>query len=261
MFLATSPIALLPFFLIGLLGSVHCVGMCGGIVGALSAAGGKRRIPIAVAGGSAALSQAAAFDDALRVVSYNAGRLASYATAGAIAGGFSAGARALGLLSVVQTAGYWLASLMLVALGLTLMNVWQGLSHIERLGRVLWRRIQPLTRHFLPMDTPLRAFALGGLWGWLPCGMVYSMLTTAMLSGSAASGAAIMLAFGAGTLPMLFSLGMFGARLQAWTRSPRVRLAAGLLVLGFGLLGLARAATGGLPLGWLEALCLTPGAH
>jgi sulfite exporter TauE/SafE len=87
--------------------------------------------------------------------------------------------------------------------------------------------------------------------------MVYSMLMSAMLSGSAGSGAAVMLAFGLGTLPALVTLGIFGNLLQAWTRRRSVRLGAGLLVLSFGLLGLARAAAG-IDIGWLAALCLTP---
>jgi sulfite exporter TauE/SafE len=87
--------------------------------------------------------------------------------------------------------------------------------------------------------------------------MVYSVLLTAMMSGSAVSGAALMLTFGAGTLPLLLSMGMLGSRLQSWTHKRPVRLIAGAFVLGFGLLGLARAANG-LSFGWLDALCVTP---
>src|SRR5690606_3175467 len=105
-----------------------------------------------------------------------------------------------------------------------------------------------------------RMLVAGALWGWLPCAMVYSVLVTAMLSGSAASGAAVMAAFGLGTLPMMMALGLAGARLRGWIGLRAVRLACGALVLGFGLLGLARAA-GGLPASWLGALCIAPGAH
>jgi sulfite exporter TauE/SafE len=101
-------------------------------------------------------------------------------------------------------------------------------------------------------------FVAGALWGWLPCAMVYSVLVTAMLSGSASRGAAVMLAFGLGTLPMMMALGLAGARLRGWLRLRAVRLACGATVLGFGLLGLARAA-GGLPASWLSALCVAPG--
>jgi sulfite exporter TauE/SafE len=248
-----SGLSLLPVFIVGLLGSVHCIGMCGGIVGALSTATARGRpFPVAVVGhaGNAAAATLT------RTLAYNAGRIASYMTAGAIAGGVAAGARALSGVAPLQAAGYWLANLMLVALGLYLLNAWRGLAQLEAAGQTLWRHVQPLTAYVLPADTAGKSFGLGMLWGWLPCGMVYSVLLTAMLTGSAASGALVMLAFGLGTLPMLLSLGMAGGALSRWSRRRPVRMGAGLLVLGFGLLGLARAA-GGAPLGWLDVLCVS----
>lgn len=258
-----SGLHLIPVFLIGLLGGVHCVGMCGGIVSALSVASANRRpipIPVAVVNGSAVMARASLVEEALRVAAYNTGRIASYATAGAIAGGLAQGVRALSILSSLQLGGYWFANVMLVALGLYLMEVWRGLARLETAGQGVWRRVQPLVRHFLPLDSAGKAFALGALWGWVPCGMVYSVLFTAMTTGSALSGAAVMTAFGLGTLPVLLTMGMAGAKLQAWTRQRKVRLVAGLIVLAFGMLGLFRAANG-LSLGWIDTLCLTPAAH
>lgn len=248
--------------MIGLLGGVHCVGMCGGIVSAFSVASNRRPFPVAVTSGSGAMAQPAVISDALRVAAYNAGRISSYAIAGAIAGGVAQGVRTLSFMSSLQIAGYWLANLMLIALGLYLMDAWRGLARLEAAGQVVWRRLQPLMKHLLPVDSTPKAFALGGLWGWVPCGMVYSVLLTAMMSGSAVSGAMVMLAFGAGTLPVLVTMGMLGTRLQVWTRKRWVRVASGLLVLAFGLLGLLRAANG-LSLGWLDAICITPppGGH
>lgn len=242
-------INLFPVFLVGLLGSVHCAGMCGGIVSAFSMAPAPvRAFPVPVATRSAPRLPA-------RVLSYNAGRIASYMMAGAIAGGLANGARTLGGLGALQAGGYWLANLMLVALGLYLMDAWRGLAHVEVIGGGLWRRLQPLGARLQPLDRPGKLFGLGMLWGWLPCGMVYSVLVTAMLSGSAASGAAVMLAFGLGTLPMLLAMGVAGARLRAAMQRRAVRIAAGLLVLGFGLLGVARAAAGGQP-HWLDLFCI-----
>lgn len=245
--------------MIGLLGGVHCVGMCGGIVSAFSVATPRRPFPIPVTNGAGTVAAPAIFDGAGRVVAYNAGRLASYAIAGGIAGGVAQSVRTLSFMSSLQISGYWLANLMLVALGLYLMDAWRGLAKLEAAGQLVWRRVQPMVKHLLPVDSMGKAFALGGLWGWVPCGMVYSVLMTAMLSGSAVSGAVVMLAFGAGTLPVLLTMGMLGTRLQAWTRRRAVRVAAGLVVLAFGLLGLARA-TSGVSLGWLDGLCLTPPA-
>lgn len=248
--------------MIGLLGGVHCVGMCGGIVSAFSVTPNRRPFPVAVTNGSGAVAQPAVLGDAMRVAAYNTGRIVSYAIAGAIAGGVAQGARTLSFVSSLQIGGYWLANLMLIALGLYLMDAWRGLARLEAVGHLVWRRLQPLMKHLLPVDNLAKAFALGGLWGWVPCGMVYSVLLTAMMSGSATSGAMVMLAFGAGTLPVLVSMGMLGSRLQIWTRRRWVRVASGLIILSFGLLGLVRAANG-LSLGWLDAICVTPapGGH
>lgn len=204
-------------FLVGLLGGTHCVGMCGGIVGALSL-GGPARWSMHLA--------------------YNAGRILSYTTAGALAGALGAAGIGLGGDAPVRIVLYLLANLMLVALGLYLLGVTRALAFTERLGQRLWLRIQPLTRRFLPARTVAQAFPLGVLWGWLPCGLVYSALATALGSASVAGGALAMLAFGAGTLPNLLAAGILLARMNEFVRRTPVRIASGLLVLGFGLYGL-----------------------
>src|SRR5450830_395869 len=241
---------LLPLFLVGLAGSVHCIGMCGGIVGALSISTSAPARPVI----AIAVARPQPQTNALRVIAYNGGRIASYMLAGAIAGSL-AGAGMLHIASL-QVAGYWLANAMLVALGLYLMGAWSGLARLEAFGNVLWRRVRPVLHHLMPMDTPIKALAVGGLWGWVPCGMVYSALLTAMLQGSALHGAAAMAAFGLGTLPTVFGMGLLGARLRSQMQHRHARIAAGLLVLGFGLLGLLRAVNG-VSLGWLDALCVT----
>lgn len=257
-------IALLPVFVIGLLGGVHCVGMCGGIVSAFSiATPGRRPFPVAVTAAAAnsparpANFLAAAADSGTRVLAFNTGRIASYGIAGALAG-LLGSVPALINLAVVQTAAYWLANAMLVALGLTLMNAWHGLARVEQVGQMIWRHVQPAIRRLLPVQHAWQALALGGLWGWVPCGMVYSVLMTALLTGSAVHGALVMLAFGLGTLPLLFSIGVAGTAMQSFLQRPRVRLLAGALVLAFGVLGLVRVGTG-LSYGWLDSVCITPG--
>jgi sulfite exporter TauE/SafE len=237
-------IALLPVFVVGLLGSVHCAGMCGGIVSALSAA----PVPVKLQAMRPRMPNA---------IAYNLGRIGSYMLAGALAGGVGQGAGSLARLPALQAGGYWMANLMLALLGLYLMDAWRGLARLEQGGQLVWRHVQPLLRRLQPFDGPGHMLAAGALWGWLPCGMVYSVLVTAMLSGSAAGGALTMLAFGLGTLPMLLGLGFAGARLRAHLRVRGVRVACGALVLGFGLLGLARAA-GGLPHSWVQTICVAP---
>ena len=209
--------AIVALFLVGLLGGTHCVGMCGGIVGALSmGTGGRWSMHLA----------------------YNAGRIVSYAAAGAAVGALGAAGMGGDEDTAVRLFLYLLANLMLVALGFYLLGVTQALAFTERLGQHLWRYLQPLTRRFLPARTPLQAFPLGLLWGWLPCGLVYSALASALGAGSAGRGALLMLAFGLGTLPNLLLAGIVLARLNEFVRKPVVRLLSGLLVLGFGIYGL-----------------------
>lgn len=210
----------LALFLIGLLGGTHCIGMCGGIVGALSMGSGSRQ---------------------LLHLAYNFGRIVSYGAAGAIAGALGGAGLALSGQLPLRIALFVAANLMLVALGLYLMGVTRALAFSERLGQRLWRRLQPLSKRFLPARTVAQAFPLGLLWGWLPCGLVYSALVTALTSGSAVRGAGLMLAFGVGTLPNLLLAGLLVTRLNEYAAKPVVRITAGMLVLSFGLWGLFQA--------------------
>lgn len=206
----------LALFLVGLLGGTHCVGMCGGIVGALSM-GVQARWSMHLA--------------------YNGGRILSYAAAGAIAGVLGAASMGLEGQVPVRLILYFVANLMLVALALYLLGVTKALAFTERAGQALWRHLQPLTRRFLPARSIAQAFPLGLLWGWLPCGLVYSALASSLTAGSAGRGALMMLAFGLGTLPNLLLAGLVLARLNEFVRRPVIRRLSGLLVLGFGLYG------------------------
>lgn len=248
-------LSLLPAFLIGVAGSVHCVGMCGGIVSAFSIVSATpRRFPVAVVTEGAPSLHHAGHAHWHGMLSYNAGRIASYAAAGAVAGGMAQGIGMLIDINLVRIATYWVSNLMLLVLGLYLMGLWPGIAKIEALGQSMWRRLQPLTPRLFPLNSLPKLFAAGLIWGWLPCGMVYSMLLTAMLAGTAGGGAALMVAFGAGTLPAMILVGYLGLRIANLRRFADIRLVAGALVLGFGLFGLMRAAQG-MPNGLIEAVC------
>ena len=129
---------------------------------------------------------------------------------------------------------------MIVLTGLYVMGLTQLLVPLERAGGTLWRHLSRYTKLFLPMNTLPRAAMFGALWGWIPCGLVYAMLLTAIGAGSAAAGAMTMLAFGVGTLPAMMLTGLSIGSLRRWTRNPRVRVAAGGAIVGMGLVGLAR---------------------
>jgi len=215
-------LSLISAFIVGLLGGGHCVGMCGGIVSAvtLSLPGQRSKTPFLLA--------------------YNAGRIASYGLAGVLAGLVGASGFFLDHVLPVERLLYGLASLMLVVLGLYLAGLWQGVLVLERLGGVIWKRVQPLTKLLLPLRSAPQALVLGLVMGWLPCGLVYSVLVAALATGSALRGGLLMLAFGLGTLPTLLAMGLAAVRLKGFLQQPWVRRISGLLVLGFGLVGLYR---------------------
>jgi len=128
-----------------------------------------------------------------------------------------------------------LAGLFLLALGLYLGGWWFGLLRLERGGALLWRHIEPLGRRLLPVRSPLQALALGALWGWLPCGLVYSVLIWSISTGSAVHGGLLMLSFGVGTLPLLTGLGLSAGAASRVLRRRWIRGAAGAAVAGYGL--------------------------
>lgn len=201
--------------ILGLLGGGHCIGMCGGLMGALTLAipaeQRQRRLQLLLA--------------------YNLGRITSYGLAGLLLG--AAGwALASGPAATVLRS---IAGLLLIAMGLYLAGWWSGLTRIEGAGRLLWRHVEPLARRLLPVRDARRALLLGCLWGWLPCGLVYSTLLWAASQGNALDSALLMLAFGLGTLPVLLATGLAAERLTTLLRRRGVRIAGGLLVILFGL--------------------------
>lgn len=223
--------------LIGLLGGTHCVGMCGGLVAALTVniPGHTRSVwPIHLA--------------------YNLGRISSYTVAGLALGAIGSTGFLLNRVLPVQMVFYVSANVLLVLLGLYLAGVTAPLAPIERLGAGLWARVRPVGARFIPARSPLGAYPLGLVWGFVPCGLVYSVLATSLVSGSALRGATLMLAFGLGTLPNLMLAGLFAVKVRAWLQRRWLRLTAGLVVIGFGAFGLANAASLGGKL-WQGVIC------
>ena len=207
---------LLTAFAAGAFGSAHCLGMCGPLV-------------IVLEGGSPSDGRW------LRRFAYNAGRLGFYAGLGAVAG---AGGTMFARLPMGGVVLRCIAAGLVMAMGLQLATRWQPLRALERVGGSLWQRLTPLTRHVLPANTLPRAVAAGLLWGAVPCGLVYSALALAASSGNAPAGAAIMLAFWAGTLPALLLAGRAAASLGTWQQHPRTRRLAGIAMLVSGAVAL-----------------------
>jgi len=209
-------------FLVGLLGIGHCAGMCGGIVGALTF-GLPEKIRSNVA------------NTLPYQLGYNLGRITSYTVAGGIMGGLGMLLAEFVPIYFAQRALLAIAGLFMIFLGLYLGGWWLGLAQIEKLGGGLWKRIEPQARKLLPVQTLAQAWMLGLVWGWIPCGLVYSMLVWSVSAGSVLKGAGLMLAFGIGTLPSLFGMGLVAGSLARWSKDIRVRRVAGLTVILFGV--------------------------
>jgi hypothetical protein len=206
---------LLGWTLAGFLGGMHCMGMCGGLAAALgiqSAKQGRFRLLLAA----------------------NLGRLASYAMIGALLGGLGQAASWLPMAIPVQQGLYFLSLVLIMLLGLYLAGASFWLTRIERIGIPLWRIVQPRFQRLLPLQTIKAAFLAGAMWGWLPCGMVYTAGMAALASGSPSAGFLTLLAFGLGTLPNLLAMGMAAKYLDPVRRHAGVRLLAGGLLFLYG---------------------------
>ncbi|MEH6579202.1 MAG: sulfite exporter TauE/SafE family protein [Amphritea sp.] len=210
----TESVTALTAILLGLLGSAHCLGMCGGISGAVSMGIDKRnRNPL------------------ILLLGFNFGRITSYSLAGALVG-------ALGWLIKSPEVGIilrTLAGLILIMMGLYVAQIWRGLSYIERVGNLLWQRIQPLSRQLLPVNSAGQAMLLGGLWGWLPCGLVYSTLIWSATADDWKLSALMMACFGLGTLPAMLATGLLARQVQNLLRSRKTQIIAGMLIIVFGV--------------------------
>jgi len=214
--------------LLGAASGLHCVGMCGGIVTAFST---RQKINF--------LNEEKNWE---RQLAFNAGRISSYAMAGAAAGALGSGALLARALPA-QTALLILANVVLILVGLQLAGKATALGRLEALGAPLWRRLQPAAARLVSGKGFSKIYAAGLLWGGLPCGLVYGALVlAAAASASPLEGAVAMVAYGLGTLPWLIAAGLAAARMRSWFTRRAVRAAAGAAVLSFGLYGVASAA-------------------
>lgn len=217
-----TELSLLVFTALGLgfMGSSHCLGMCGGVVASLNSG------LIATDNGSNIRQRF------IRQCLFNTGRLCSYMLIGGLLGATAnAAAEQLNALTFLRV----LAALMTMAIGVSITGYLNTLAWLETIGSFIWRYIQPLSRPLLPATRWPQFLLLGLLWGWLPCGLVYSAASYALLAGSFSHGALLMLAFGLGTLPVLLFAGTMVQSFIHHLRGPKARL----------LLGLALFVTGG----------------
>lgn len=213
-----SPQGLASAFILGLFSTVHCVGMCGGIIGALSLS-----LPDSLRQHRAT--------HLLFISLYNVGRILSYSFAGLVVGYIGAEAAAYTDMSGGPSILRYTGVVLMVAIGLYLAGWLPQLSKVERIGMPIWKVLEPIGRKLVPVTTMPKALLYGLIWGWLPCGMVYFVLVWALTSGSAAQGAMTMAAFGLGTLPSLLGAGLAVSSLKRFTQSRTTRQLVGVLVI------------------------------
>jgi sulfite exporter TauE/SafE len=213
-------------FLAGLAGGVHCAAMCGPLVSIVSGPRGEgmKRVPWLA-----------------HTLAYNAGRISTYVLAGALTGALGAAGLALRGEPLTQQILLAAMGLALIVIAASIAGVAPLARAIEGAGAVAWRRIQPYSRRFLPVNTPGRAFGLGLVWGWLPCGMVYVALIASLATADSLHGALVMAAFGAGTLPNLLALSVWFRNVPRLAKGRLARALIAVVIAAVGVFGIARA--------------------
>lgn len=206
-------------FVAGFLGSAHCVGMCGGISGLFA-------VNASVTSLRAQMPKA---------ITYNLGRILSYAILGAVVA--LLGKTTVGLIPKITAPVRLVSGVLIILVGLQLAFGWRILAPLESAGAKLWKRIAPAAKGLVPVDTMTQALGLGLIWGWLPCGLVYSVLLLAATTTEVASGALVMISFGLGTMPAMLATGMSASKLAQFMSGKRV--GAGLLIIVLGLATIA----------------------
>lgn len=207
-------------FSLGIVGSTHCVGMCGGIMGAISSTTGRD-------------ASASTHYKWRQLLLYNLGRISTYSLIGLLMGSVSAWL--VGFSANWELVFRAVAGVTLIMMGLYLAGFGIVMILFESSGQLIWKHIQPFARHFLPPQNWWQTLLLGGLWGWLPCGMVYGALIWSSSQGSALLSALLMFCFGLGTLPALILTGGLSSGFATFVSNQNIRRGLGVLVLLYGL--------------------------
>tara|TARA_R110001583_G_scaffold21749_1_gene82309 strand:+ start:148 stop:816 length:669 start_codon:yes stop_codon:yes gene_type:complete len=213
-----EPLSLITAFLLGLMGASHCMVMCGGIAAAASSATHKKN---------------SSNNNLTFLLLFNLGRITSYSIAGLIVS-------LLGLWladshQIAQQILRSIAGVLLLLMGFYVARWWMLLTRLESAGQFIWRYIQPMTRKLIPIKSKPQALALGLLWGWLPCGLIYSTLAWVAANGEPALGALTMFCFGLGTLPGILAAGIFAQQLNKLISHSYFRQLAGALLICYGI--------------------------
>ncbi len=201
---------------------MHCIGMCGSIIGTLTLSL-KQEIRS---------SKTTLFPF---ILNYNLGRITSYAIAGLLAGaveflltmplGEGHGHRILQILSAIIMTGA----------GLYIAGWFPHFAYIEKSGSRVWKILEPYGRKLIPVETLSQAFLFGMVWGWIPCGLVYTSLALAATTGDILKSTLTMLFFGLGTLPAVMGVGIMTGILTRLSRMHRFKQVVGLLLIALAI--------------------------
>ncbi|WP_444994049.1 sulfite exporter TauE/SafE family protein [Aliikangiella sp. IMCC44359] len=203
---------LISALILGLMGAGHCLSMCGGIISSLSIATDNKH------------------NKWTKIISYQLGRILSYFLFGLVAGWIGYQTNKFTSLPILQT----LSGVLLILMGLYISRIWMFISHLEKAGKIIWDKISPLSKYLLPVTSIKQALLLGALWGWLPCGLVYTSLSYALTTAHPISSGLFMLVFGIGTLPATLLAGAASVSLKNWLNKNTVRLASAFILISFG---------------------------
>lgn len=211
--------ALFAVMIAGFLSSWHCFAMCGGIVGVLSQAEQEKTKRQRI----------------IAWILYNGGRLTTYAIAGFIAGLLGNKVLSVFSLATAQTLGAYLSGGFIIALGLYLGRWWQGLLFLERFGMRFWQALNPIKLKFFSKTNGFGLYVKGLIWGWLPCGLVYSMLIWSVTTGNPYQGSLMMFAFGLSTLPAIFLMAYVNQSFLQSKTSIAIKKVLSVLLVLFGI--------------------------
>jgi len=222
-------------FTMGLFSSMHCIGMCGSIIGTLTLS-----LSPEIRNKKARLFPF--------VLNYNLGRIVSYTLAGGLVGVIAS------LLNMPLSHGeghrllQLLSALIMASAGLYIAGWFPRFAYIEKAGLHVWKKIEPFGRKLIPVKNHTQAYLFGMVWGWLPCGLVYTVLTRAATTGDITQSALTMLAFGLGTLPAVMGVGIMAGALMRLSRMQYFKQVVGLLMIALALVA---------ALPWLNPYALT----
>lgn len=228
---------ILAVFLLGLLGGLHCAGMCGGLVTAMTYRPPMPRATEVIR--LHAVSPTTGPDT--RPLFINAGRIMSYTMIGAVAGAAGSTAWVLENVLPVQRSLFMLSSALMLLIGFWLLGLRGPLAIAERVGQRFWKHIQPFAARRFTARQPGELMLAGAVWGFVPCGMVYMVLLAALSAGNALDGAMLMAAFGLGTLPNLLLIGAGSQWLSRLGGATGIRRVIASMIILLGLVGVYRA--------------------